>query len=137
MKERIFKHYDSGDVCRIAVYVCVDEDPEHGKPIHVHLFQGFLAEFPKDAQDFTKKVYEINKEQVVLTVKDLPKLFKEIKRAVQELRAEKEKGETVNLLCLTTKRLEEQEVLKEIEDGITLKCRGCGKVHGHEIGEFA
>jgi hypothetical protein len=39
--------------------------------------------------------------------------------------------------CPVTGKLEEQETLHESEDGITLRCCGCGKVHPHEIGELA
>lgn len=43
----------------------------------------------------------------------------------------------VKMLCQKTGKDEEQEIVKESEDGVTLRCLGCGKVHSHEIGEFA
>jgi len=38
--------------------------------------------------------------------------------------------------CPVTKKEEAQVILKESEDGVMLKCKGCGKVHSHEIGEI-
>ena len=43
----------------------------------------------------------------------------------------------MRLKCPKTRKLENQETVKESEDGITLKCGGCGKIHSHEIGELA
>lgn len=39
--------------------------------------------------------------------------------------------------CSITGLDEPQYVVKETEDGITLRCEGCGKHHSHEIGFFA
>jgi len=39
--------------------------------------------------------------------------------------------------CKNTGKDEPQYVVKESEDGITLKCGGCDKTHSHEIGFFA
>ena len=41
------------------------------------------------------------------------------------------------MYCKKTGQDEWQLVVKESEDGIYLKCEGCGVEHGHEIGEFA
>ena len=42
----------------------------------------------------------------------------------------------MKMCCPKTGKLEEQEIIKESEDGITLRCNGCGKNHSHEIGEI-
>ena len=39
--------------------------------------------------------------------------------------------------CPKTKQLEDQETIRESEDGITLRCQVCGEEHSHEIGEVA
>jgi uncharacterized Zn finger protein len=39
--------------------------------------------------------------------------------------------------CKTTGKDEPQYLVKEDDDGVYLRCGGCGKVHGHEIGYFA
>lgn len=39
--------------------------------------------------------------------------------------------------CKNTGQLEDQLVVRESEDGIYLKCAGCDKVQGYEIGFFA
>ncbi len=44
---------------------------------------------------------------------------------------------TIRLHCPRTDSDEIQLVIKESEDGITLQCNGCGKIHSHEIGELA
>lgn len=41
------------------------------------------------------------------------------------------------MFCPETGKLEKQTVVKQREDGVTLKCAGCGKEHSHEIGYFA
>ena len=41
------------------------------------------------------------------------------------------------MFCRTTGKVEKQELVKSSEDGFYLKCLGCGKVHGYEIGRFA
>lgn len=38
--------------------------------------------------------------------------------------------------CNVTGKMEKQTIVKESDDGVTLKCEGCGKTHGHEIGYF-
>lgn len=39
--------------------------------------------------------------------------------------------------CKETGKSEVQYVVRESEDGITLRCGGCGDIHSHEIGFFA
>ena len=39
--------------------------------------------------------------------------------------------------CKNTGKDEPQYVVRESEDGITLRCGGCDKTHSHEIGFFA
>lgn len=41
------------------------------------------------------------------------------------------------LFCTKTEQDESQYVVSKSEDGITLRCAGCGKVHSYEIGFFA
>ena len=41
------------------------------------------------------------------------------------------------MMCKKTGHAEPQYLVKEDDDGVYLRCGGCGKVHGHEIGEFA
>lgn len=41
------------------------------------------------------------------------------------------------MYCNKTEKDEWQLVVKESEDGVILKCEGCGGEHDHEIGEFA
>ena len=41
------------------------------------------------------------------------------------------------MYCPKTEKMEKQIVIKESEDGITLKCLGCEKIYGKEIGYFA
>jgi len=41
------------------------------------------------------------------------------------------------MFCSQTGKDEWQSIVSESEDGITLRCNGCGKEHSHEIGEFA
>lgn len=38
--------------------------------------------------------------------------------------------------CSITGQEEEQKIVKSSDDGITLRCKGCGKEHSHEIGEL-
>jgi len=40
------------------------------------------------------------------------------------------------MLCPKTKKEEVQTVVSESEDGISLRCEGCRKIHSHEIGEL-
>jgi len=47
-----------------------------------------------------------------------------------------EKMKTILMYCPTTKREEFQEILREDDDGMYLKCVGCGKTYGKEIGEL-
>lgn len=47
------------------------------------------------------------------------------------------KSKSLKLLCPHTRKEEGQEIVRESEDGISLKCKGCGKIHHHEIGELA
>lgn len=42
----------------------------------------------------------------------------------------------MKLVCPKTKKEEEQKIIESSEDGITLRCLGCGKIHCHEIGEL-
>lgn len=39
--------------------------------------------------------------------------------------------------CKNTGKDEPQYTMRVSEDGITLRCGGCGKTHSHEIGFFA
>ena len=39
--------------------------------------------------------------------------------------------------CPETKKEEDQTTVRESENGIYLRCGGCGKVRGYEIGYFA
>ena len=41
------------------------------------------------------------------------------------------------MFCKATGRDEPQIVVRESEDGIYLKCKGCGVIRGYEIGFFA
>jgi translation initiation factor 2 beta subunit (eIF-2beta)/eIF-5 len=41
------------------------------------------------------------------------------------------------MFCKATGRDEPQIVVRESEDGIYLKCKGCGAIRGYEIGLFA
>ena len=43
----------------------------------------------------------------------------------------------VKMDCKRTGKPEMQYVVRESEDGITLRCGGCRTHHSHEIGEFA
>jgi hypothetical protein len=41
------------------------------------------------------------------------------------------------LYCASTGKDEPQFLVKSDEDGVTLRCGGCGTIHSHEIGYFA
>jgi uncharacterized Zn finger protein len=43
----------------------------------------------------------------------------------------------LEMYCEETGKMEPQFKVRGSEDGIYLRCGGCGKVHGHEIGEFS
>lgn len=43
----------------------------------------------------------------------------------------------IKLICPITKKKEDQEIIKESEDGIYLKCSGCKQIKGYEIGYFS
>lgn len=51
---------------------------------------------------------------------------------------ERERQRTyTRMFCPKTGNEEMQYVVRESEDGITLRCGGCNKNHSHEIGRFA
>lgn len=43
----------------------------------------------------------------------------------------------VLMFCKKTGKDEWQRTVRESEDGVYLKCDGCGKIRGYEIGFFA
>lgn len=49
---------------------------------------------------------------------------------------EKERVYT-KMFCLITNQEEPQFVVKMDDDGVTLRCAGCGGIRGYEIGFFA
>lgn len=49
---------------------------------------------------------------------------------------EKVNKSNIMMNCPVTNKREIQIIIRETEDGIFLKCEGCGKEHSHEIGEI-
>jgi len=43
----------------------------------------------------------------------------------------------IKMYCPITKKDEEQAIIKKDDDGIYLKCKGCNKTYGKEIGEMS
>lgn len=43
----------------------------------------------------------------------------------------------IKMLCRATGKEENQIILKSRDEGLDLKCSGCGQLHSYEIGFFA
>ncbi len=54
-----------------------------------------------------------------------------------QCRTEERQKPHSDVFCKRTGKIETQYIVRESEDGITLRCGGCDKHHSHEIGEFA
>lgn len=56
---------------------------------------------------------------------------------LEKAEEEMEQKAYTQMLCKKTGEDEAQYLVSESEDGITLRCGGCGKTHSYEIGRFA
>ena len=86
MKTKIFNYQDQADPDRmnIVVMVCLEHN---GTEPHVHMLQQSLARTPTNYDEYMKKTPH-NWGHIVLSASDFPKLTKQIKQAVKDLKAE-------------------------------------------------
>ena len=63
---------------------------------------------------------------------------KELKEEIAKLKALPKNLDPIpkEMFCKKTRKIEKQKLVKSNEDGFFLKCLGCGKVRGYEIGRF-